>query len=122
MSGGTDDDDVIVRSFEAFEINGQIDAEMFRHSLMTWGEKFSSNEIDDAFREFKIDGGMIGAEHLKSIMVAKKTLLVIKYPFKSRNQHQSTTNCWGRAKKSPKNLVYQKCIRIRAEKATSRAS
>merc|ERR1712156_117713 len=31
MSGGTDDDDVIVRSFEAFEINGQIDAEMFRH-------------------------------------------------------------------------------------------
>merc|ERR1712033_30559 len=71
MAGGTDDD-VIVRSFEAFEINGQIDAEMFRHSLMTWGEKFTSNEIDDAFREFKIDGGMIDAEHLKSIMVAKK--------------------------------------------------
>merc|ERR1711862_999498 len=72
MSGGTDDDDVIVRSFEAFEINGQIDAEMFRHSLMTWGEKFSATEIDDAFREFKIDGGMIDAEHLKSIMVANK--------------------------------------------------
>ena len=44
----------------------------FRHSLMTWGEKFSANEIDDAFGEFKIDGGMIDAEHLKSIMVAKK--------------------------------------------------
>lgn len=72
MSGGTDDDHVIIRSFEAFEINGQIDAEMFRHSLMTWGEKFTSNEIDDAFREFKIDGGMIDSEHLKSIMVAKK--------------------------------------------------
>merc|ERR1712113_281286 len=43
MSGGTDDDDVLVRSFEAFEINGQIDAEMFMHSLMAWGEKFSSN-------------------------------------------------------------------------------
>merc|ERR1711909_30315 len=72
MSGGTDDDDVIVRSFEAFGINGQIDAEMFRHSLMTWGEKFSATEIDDAFREFKIDGGMIDGEHLKSLMVAKK--------------------------------------------------
>merc|ERR1712080_452765 len=71
-SGGTDDDDVIIRSFEAFEINGQIDAEMFRHSLMTWGEKFSANEIDDAFREFKIDGGMIDAEHLKGLMVTKK--------------------------------------------------
>merc|ERR1712018_803102 len=56
MAGGTDDDDVIIRSFEAFEINGQIDAEMFRHSLMTWGEKFSGSEIDDAFGEFKIDG------------------------------------------------------------------
>jgi len=72
MAGGTDDDDVIIRSFEAFEINGQIDAEMFRHSLMTWGEKFSGSEIDDAFGEFKIDGGMIDGAHLKSIMVAKK--------------------------------------------------
>jgi len=72
MAGGTDDDDVIVKSFEAFEINGQIDAEMFRHSLMTWGEKFSAAEIDDAFNEFKIDGGMIDSEHLKGLMVAKK--------------------------------------------------
>ncbi|XP_023337407.1 myosin regulatory light chain 2 [Eurytemora carolleeae] len=28
MAGGADDDDVIIKSFEAFEINGQIDAEM----------------------------------------------------------------------------------------------
>merc|ERR1712142_195013 len=72
MAGGTDDDDVIVRSFEAFEINGQIDCEMFRHSLMTWGEKFTGNEIDDAFGEFQIEGGMIDSEHLKGLMVAKK--------------------------------------------------
>ena len=39
---------------------------------MTWGEKFSASEIDDAFGEFKIDGGMIDGAHLKSIMVAKK--------------------------------------------------
>merc|ERR1712222_45968 len=103
--------------------------------MMTWGEKFSSNEIYDAFREFKIDGGMIDAEHLKSIMVArkkslsqrissrqekrlrpkwvsfliaKKTLLVIKYPFESRHQHLSTTNCWGRAKKAPKKSCVSK--------------
>jgi len=72
MAGGTDDDDVIVKSFEAFEINGQIDSEMFRHSLMTWGEKFSAQEIDDAFGEFTIDGGMIDANHLKGLMVTKK--------------------------------------------------
>merc|ERR1712079_412488 len=37
-AGGTDDDDTILKSFDAFEINGKIDAEMFKHSLMTWGD------------------------------------------------------------------------------------
>ena len=52
--------------------NNEFNRFRFRHSMMTWGEKFSSAEIDDAFGEFKIDGGMIDGEHLKSIMVAKK--------------------------------------------------
>jgi Ca2+-binding EF-hand superfamily protein len=72
MAGGTDDDDVILKSFDAFEVNGKIDAEMFRHSLMTWGDKFSGNEVDDAFSEFRIEGGQIDAGHLKGLMVAKK--------------------------------------------------
>ena len=88
MAGGSDDDDVILSSFEAFEMNGQIDAEafryeilifirfyidffVFRHSLMTFGVKFSASEVDDAFAEFKIDGGMIDAAHLKGLMVSK---------------------------------------------------
>lgn len=73
MAGGTDEDDVILKSFDAFEVNGKIDAEMFRHSLMTWGDKFTSQEVDDAFTEFKIDNGQIDADHLKGLMVAKKT-------------------------------------------------
>jgi len=72
MAGGADDDHVIIKAFEAFEINGQIDAEMFRHSLTTWGEKFSQAEVDDAFAEFEISGGMIDSAHLKGLMVAKK--------------------------------------------------
>eukprot|EP00090_Calanus_glacialis_P007177 TRINITY_DN1563_c0_g1_i1.p1 TRINITY_DN1563_c0_g1~~TRINITY_DN1563_c0_g1_i1.p1 ORF type:complete len:158 (-),score=48.84 TRINITY_DN1563_c0_g1_i1:90-563(-) len=71
MAGGSDDDDVILSSFEAFEMNGQIDAEAFRHSLMTFGNKFSASEVDDAFAEFKVDGGMIDAAHLKGLMVSK---------------------------------------------------
>jgi len=70
MAGGTDDDETIIKSFEAFEINGQIDAEAFRHSLMTFGNKFSASEVDDAFAEFQIDGGMIDAAHLKNIMAS----------------------------------------------------
>merc|ERR1712037_709220 len=101
--GGTDDDDVIVRSFEAFEINGQIDAEMFRHSLMTWGEKFVERDRrrfprvqdrrgDDRRRApQEHHGGQEGRGGIKS-------------PFESRHQHLPTTNCWGGAKKAPKNL------------------
>merc|ERR1712029_1188726 len=54
MAGGADDDDTILKSFDAFEINGKIDAEMFKHSLMTWGDKFSGQECDEAFSEFVI--------------------------------------------------------------------
>lgn len=39
---------------------------------MTWGDKFSSAEVDDAFTEFQIDNGQIDANHLKGLMVAKK--------------------------------------------------
>merc|ERR1711863_177633 len=72
MAGGTDDDDTILKSFDAFEINGKIDAEMFKHSLMTWGDKFTDTEVDEAFAEFVIDDGQIDATHLKSLMVSKK--------------------------------------------------
>merc|ERR1712061_394706 len=64
MAGGSDDDDVILASFDAFEMDGKIDADAFRHSLMTFGVKFSASEVDDAFAEMKIDEGMIDAAHL----------------------------------------------------------
>merc|ERR1711962_195980 len=71
MAGGSDDDDVILASFECFENDGKIDADTFRHSLMTFGVKFSASDVDDAFAEMKIDDGQIDAAHLKGLMVAK---------------------------------------------------
>merc|ERR1711935_258207 len=68
MAGGSDDDDVILASFE---MEGKIDADAFRHSLMTFGVKFSASEVDDAFAEMKIDEGMIDAAHLKGLMESK---------------------------------------------------
>ena len=44
MAGGSDDDDVILASFEAFEQDGKIDAETFRAQLMTFGNKFSASD------------------------------------------------------------------------------
>merc|ERR1712008_641997 len=72
MAGGADDDDTILKAFDAFEVNGKIDADMFKHSLMTFGDKFSASEVDNAFGEFLIEDGMIDSLHLKGLMVSKK--------------------------------------------------
>merc|ERR1739847_133117 len=72
MAGGADDDDTILKAFDAFEVNGKIDADMFKHSLMTFGDKFSASEVDNAFGEFSIEDGMIDAVQLKGLMVSKK--------------------------------------------------
>merc|ERR1712029_870548 len=72
MAGGADDDDTIMKAFEAFEINVKIDAEMFRHSLITFGDKFTNQEVDNAYSEFLIEDGFIDATHLKGLMVSKK--------------------------------------------------
>merc|ERR1711909_175694 len=52
MAGGADDDDTILKAFDAFEVNGKIDADMFKLSLMAFGDKFTSAEVDNAFGEF----------------------------------------------------------------------
>jgi len=54
-SGGTDDDSVVVEAFKSFDKEGTIDSESFRHALMTWGDKFSAKEVDDAFDAMEID-------------------------------------------------------------------
>merc|ERR1712198_19652 len=56
MAGGSNDpDDLIVRAFKAYESEGKIEAEMFRHALMNFGDKFNQAEIDDIFGEFEVD-------------------------------------------------------------------
>merc|ERR1712213_107657 len=48
MAGGSNDpDDLIVRAFKAYEVEGKIEAEMFRHALMNFGDKFTKAEVDD---------------------------------------------------------------------------
>jgi len=72
MAGGSNDpDELIVRAFKAFDTEGKTEAEMFRHALMTWGDKFSQAEIDDIFGEFEIDDdGFIETKAIISLFVA----------------------------------------------------
>lgn len=54
--GGQDDDDVVINAFKAFDMNGKIDGEKFRYALTHWGsDKFSEDEVDDAFDQMIID-------------------------------------------------------------------
>ncbi|XP_075237937.1 myosin regulatory light chain 2 [Lycorma delicatula] len=65
MSGGSDEDDVIIAAFKTFDNDGVIDGERLRHALITWGDKFSQKEVEDAFESMVIDDkGMIDTEAL----------------------------------------------------------
>ena len=44
---------------------------MFRHALMTWGDKFSQAEIDDIFGEFEVDDdGFVESKAVIGLFVA----------------------------------------------------
>jgi len=72
MAGGSNDpDDLIVRAFKAYEVEGKIEAEMFRHALMHFGDKFSQAEVDDIFGEFEVDDdGFLESKAVIGLFVA----------------------------------------------------
>jgi len=72
-SGESDDDDVVAKSFRAFEKEaGQIDSENFRTMLMAFGDKFTNAEVDDAFEQMELDEdtGIIDSNALIAMLCA----------------------------------------------------
>lgn len=56
QTGESDDDDVVAKAFLAFsDEEGNMDCDTFRHALMTWGDKFSAQEADDALDQMDVD-------------------------------------------------------------------
>ncbi|CAG2058745.1 unnamed protein product, partial [Timema podura] len=71
MSGGSDDDDVVINAFKSFDEDGKIDSEKLRHALMTWGDKFTADEVDDAYDQMVIDDkGAIDTAKLIAMLTA----------------------------------------------------
>lgn len=72
QSGESDDDDVVAKAFMAFaDESGGIDCDVFRHALMTWGDKFSAQEADEALDQMDIDGeGKIIADAVVKMLTA----------------------------------------------------
>ncbi|XP_026466170.1 myosin regulatory light chain 2-like [Ctenocephalides felis] len=70
-SGGTDDDDVVINAFKTFDNDGKIDSDRLRHALMTWGDKFTAQEVDDAYDQMVIDDkGFIDTQKLIQMLTA----------------------------------------------------
>ena len=69
---GSDEDDVVIGAFKSFDDGeGNIDGETLRHALMTWGDRFSSKEVDDAYESMTIDGaGKIDCQKLIEMLTA----------------------------------------------------
>lgn len=71
MSGGSDDDEVVISAFKTFDIDGKIDSEKLRQLLMTFGDKFSAEEVDDAYEQMEIDEkGFINTQKLITMLTA----------------------------------------------------
>ncbi|XP_071455138.1 myosin regulatory light chain 2 [Hetaerina americana] len=71
MSGGSDEDEVVIAAFKSFDDEGKIDSEKLRHALMTWGDKFSSDEVDDAYEQMTMDDkGFIDTQKLITMLTA----------------------------------------------------
>jgi Ca2+-binding EF-hand superfamily protein len=71
MSGSADDDEVVIAAFKSFDDAGKIDSEKLRHALMTWGDKFSGAEVDEAFDQMTIDSnGKIDTQKLIQMLTA----------------------------------------------------
>lgn len=71
-SGATDDDDVVIAAFKTFDKDGLIDGEKFRVALMTYGDKFTADEVDDAYDQMVIDDkNMIDTAALIAMLTGK---------------------------------------------------
>lgn len=72
MSGGSDEDDVVISAFKTFDDEGGINSDKLRHALMTWGDKFTASEVDDAFDQMTInDEGWIDTLILIDMLTGK---------------------------------------------------
>jgi len=70
--GEVDDDDLIRKAFQAYiKEDGNIDGDQFRHALMTWGDVFSAEEVDDAYKHLPMDDdNMIDGDELIGMLIA----------------------------------------------------
>merc|ERR1712183_221679 len=112
MAGGSKDPHgLIVRAFKAYEVDSKIEAEMFRHALMNFGDKFNKAEVDDIFGEFEVDDdGFIESKAVIGLFAAggeeKKEEEPAKEEAPPAEEEAAPADDGGKKKKKKKNLTF----------------
>jgi len=73
---GQDKEEVIKAAFKTFDTNdtGKVNAKVLRKALMTWGEKLTDEEIEEALKDAPIDskGNVDILQYVKTIAGSKE--------------------------------------------------
>merc|ERR1711948_241427 len=122
MAGGSDDDDVILASFEAFEMDGKIDADAFRHSLMTFGVKLSALSKDDDVRKYVNIYRRTKKKDGKTYSTAPKIQRLITPTKLQRKRRIKCLKAKKIQKAKTEAAAYQKLLAVRTKEAKERRS
>lgn len=73
QSGASDDDEVVINAFKAFDVEGKIDGDRMRNALMSYCDVFTAKETDDAMDQMVIDDkGFIDTQALIAMLIGKE--------------------------------------------------
>ncbi|XP_018012838.1 myosin regulatory light chain 2 isoform X3 [Hyalella azteca] len=72
QGGATDEDEVIVAAFKAFaDEDGKIECDSIKTALMTYGDKYSDDDIKNFFGLVPIEDGKFPAKYVSDLLTGK---------------------------------------------------
>jgi len=72
QGGASDEDEVVIAAFAAFaDKDGLIDCDNIKTALMTYGDKYTEQDMKNFFEMVPVDGGKIPAKYCQDLLTGK---------------------------------------------------
>jgi len=72
QGGASDEDEVVIAAFAAFaDADGMIDCDNIKTALMTYGDKYSEQDMKNFFDMVPVEGGKIPAKYCQDLLTGK---------------------------------------------------
>merc|ERR1711887_263559 len=72
QGGASDEDEVVIAAFQAFaDNNGLIDCDSIKTALMTWGDKYTEQDVANFFDVVPIDNNKIPVKYCQDLLTGK---------------------------------------------------